>query len=113
MAVGRGSELCSRKPCFRRCTFIVHTAPFANKFAPTPSEQKPENVTPRRALVVMRTFVFDSGRRPWERTLFAKNRVSDDVLSSFIPPPSRTSSLPRPPGRSLKDTYFVFPRTCV
>ncbi|POP66730.1 hypothetical protein CXB35_21705 [Pseudomonas syringae] len=55
--------------------FIVHTAPFANKFAPTPCGQKLEN------------------------------GISDDVCSSFIPPPSRTSSLLRPAGRSLKTVF--------
>ncbi|KPY70132.1 Uncharacterized protein ALO45_05106 [Pseudomonas syringae pv. syringae] len=55
--------------------FIVHTAPFANKFAPTPCGQKLEN------------------------------GVSDDICSSFIPPPSRTSSLLRPAGRSLKTVF--------
>ncbi|MCF5450783.1 hypothetical protein GIV89_03060 [Pseudomonas syringae] len=55
--------------------FIVHAAPFANTFAPTPCGQKPEN------------------------------GVSDDVCSSFIPPPSRTRSLLRPPGRSLKTVF--------
>ncbi|PIO92979.1 hypothetical protein CBI55_15670 [Pseudomonas syringae] len=52
--------------------FIVHTAPFANKFAPTPCGQKLEN------------------------------GVSDDICSSFIPPLSRIRSLLRPAGRSLK-----------
>ncbi|MCF5179863.1 hypothetical protein GIW40_02020 [Pseudomonas syringae] len=63
--------------------FIVHTAPFANTFAPTPSGQKPEN------------------------------GVSDDVCSSFMPPLSRTSSLLRPPGRSLRtfQTMYVH-RSC-
>ncbi|RMM18418.1 hypothetical protein ALQ81_102146 [Pseudomonas syringae pv. pisi] len=63
--------------------FIVHAAPFANKFAPTPCGQKPEN------------------------------GVSDDVCSSFIPPPSRTRSLLRPAGRSLRtfQTMYVH-RSC-
>ncbi|AVB26864.1 hypothetical protein CXB36_13635 [Pseudomonas syringae pv. syringae] len=62
--------------------FIVHAAPFANKFAPTPSGQKPEN-------------------------------ISDDVCSSFMPPLSRTRSLLRPPGRSLRtfQTMYVH-RSC-
>ncbi|MCF5420689.1 hypothetical protein GIV93_08695 [Pseudomonas syringae] len=54
--------------------FIVHAAPFANTFAPTPSGQKPEN-------------------------------ISDDVCSSFMPPLSRTRSLLRPAGRSLKTVF--------
>ncbi|PBP68764.1 hypothetical protein CCL15_17890 [Pseudomonas syringae] len=55
--------------------FIVHATPFANKFAPTPCGQKPEN------------------------------GVSDDVCSSFMPPPSRTRSLLRPAGRSLRTVF--------
>ncbi|MCF5649972.1 hypothetical protein GIV49_10360 [Pseudomonas syringae] len=54
--------------------FIVHAAPFANTFAPTPCGQKPEN-------------------------------ISDGVCSSSTPPPSRTSSLLRPAGRSLKAVF--------
>ncbi|PBP32198.1 hypothetical protein CCL11_27110, partial [Pseudomonas syringae] len=34
-----------------------------------------------------------------------ENGVSDDVCSSFIPPLSRTRSLLRPPGRSLKMVF--------
>ncbi|QGG78843.1 hypothetical protein N028_17525 [Pseudomonas syringae USA011] len=55
--------------------FIVRAAPFANTFAHTPCGQRSEN------------------------------SISDDVCSSFIQPPSRTSSLLRPAGRGLKTVF--------